>query len=159
MVCSEYPPTGRNLVPTRPSVNSAVVCIGHGVRYHACMPSTDAAAVVKRLAGEAGFDRCGIARAEAIGRAEYLRAWLAAGRAGSMAYLHRYMDKRTDPRELLEGARSVIVVALLYHQPAPHPTQDDPTRSGRVAMYAWGDDYHALMWGRLDQLAMDSATP
>ncbi|MHC4695911.1 MAG: hypothetical protein ACYTFA_04105, partial [Planctomycetota bacterium] len=71
------------------------LCIGHGVRYHACMPLRDAAAVVKRLAGEAGFDRCGIARAEAIGRAAYFCAWLVAGRAGSMAYLHRHMDKRT----------------------------------------------------------------
>ncbi len=113
------------------------------------MPPGDATALVKQLAADVGFDRCGIAGAEPIGRAEYLGAWLEAGRAGSMAYLHRYFEKRTNPRALLEGARSVIVVALLYNQPHQPAAEDAPARRGRIAMYAGGDDYHAIVKDRL----------
>ncbi|MEK6799975.1 MAG: tRNA epoxyqueuosine(34) reductase QueG, partial [Planctomycetota bacterium] len=90
----------------------------------------------------------GIALAHPIGRAGYLREWLASGRAGSMEYLHRHFDKRIDPRELLEGAQSVVMTALGYDQPAPPRASDDKPR-GRVARYAWGEDYHAVVKDKL----------
>jgi epoxyqueuosine reductase len=70
-----------------------------------------------------------------------------------MAYLHRHLEQRIDPARLLEGARSVIVVALLYHQTPPPPpaVADEPI--GRVAMYAWGDDYHRVVRKKLHALA------
>jgi epoxyqueuosine reductase len=95
-----------------------------------------------------GFERWGIAGAEPIERADYVRQWLAAGRAGSMAYLHRHFAQRTDARQLLPGARSVIVGALNYHQPRPHRPAGGGPR-GRVAMYAWGDDYHRVIKRKL----------
>jgi epoxyqueuosine reductase len=111
--------------------------------------------LIKDLARDIGFDRCGIARARPIGREDYLRAWLGAGRAGSMAYLHRRLEQRIDPRRLLDGAQSIIVVALLYHQPCPEaPTVPaSSSRRGRVAMYAWGDDYHKIVKNKLLTLA------
>ncbi len=108
---------------------------------------------VKALAREAGFDRCGVAKAETIERAAYLRAWLDGGRGGSMRYLQRYFEQRTDPRVLLEGARSVIVVALSYHQRPPEAPADDNRPRGRVAMYAWGDDYHRIIRKKLHGVA------
>ncbi len=104
---------------------------------------------VKELAAGIGFDRCGIARAEPIGRAAYLRAWLQSGRAGSMEYLHHYFTKRLDPRTLLDGAKSVIVVALLYRQDRPARSKHDHQQRGKVAMYAWGNDYHGVIKGKL----------
>jgi len=113
---------------------------------------------VKEQAALAGFDACGVARAEPIGRREYLRRWLAEGRAGSMGYLHRHAGLRGDPRGLLAGAQSAVVVALLYNQPLPLTEQDEKVR-GRVAMYAWGDDYHDVMRDKLgkmrDQMGAD----
>lgn len=116
------------------------------------MLRTHASRLVHRQARDLGFDRCGIARAEPMGRSEYLRAWLDAGRAGSMEYLHRYFGERTDPRRLLDGARSVILVARLYHQ--RHESRPAPSDRlhGRVAMYAWGDDYHDVIRARLREL-------
>jgi epoxyqueuosine reductase len=67
-----------------------------------------------------------------------------------MEYLERNRTLREDPGELLPGARSVIVVALNYHQSAPARPHDEPR--GRVAMYAWGRDYHRLMKKRLWKL-------
>ncbi len=104
--------------------------------------------LVKQIAASLGFDRCGIAPAEPIGRADYLAQWLRLGRAGSMDYLHRHFNLRSDPAQILPNARSVIAVALNYHQPQPSTPPDDGPR-GRVAMYAWGDDYHDVLREKL----------
>lgn len=109
-------------------------------------------AIVKQIAAEEGFERCGIARAGPVDRAEYFRTWLDSGRAGSMEYIGRHADLRLDPRELLDGARSVVVVALSYKQPSPPPSVDCG-RQGRVAMYAWGDDYHKVVKKKLFAMA------
>ncbi len=112
--------------------------------------------MTKNLAQELGFDRCGIAAAQPVARQGYLRTWLDAGRAGSMQYLHRYFDQRVDPQVLLPGAQSVIVTALLYHAAPPHDDRqsensrvDTEDPRGRVAMYAWGDDYHKVIKKKL----------
>lgn len=98
---------------------------------------------IKARTAELGFDPVGIT---ALGPVETYTAfaeWLAKGCAGDMTYLARGADKRGDTRLPLEGARSAIVVALDYggRQPA-----------GPVARYARGDDYHELMWDRLEAL-------
>ena len=108
---------------------------------------TDKAAVVRRIGASLGFDGVGIARVGALNRAAYLRDWLERGCAGHMDYLRRHVEQRIDPGMLLEGARSVIVVALNYEQAAPERTGEQPT--GRVAKYAWGDDYHRIVRDRL----------
>jgi epoxyqueuosine reductase len=115
-------------------------------------PSNAAArsALIKTLAREAGFDRCGIAVAGPIPRADYLQSWLASGHAATMSYLHRHLPSRLDVRAWLTWARSVIVVALNYHQAAPQRPDDSPR--GRVAMYAWGQDYHDLLKAKLARL-------
>ncbi len=101
------------------------------------------------LAASIGFDCCGIARPEPIGRAEYLKNWLAAGHAGTMVYLQRNLASRVNPGNLLANAKSAIVVTLSYKQPARAPTGSDGPR-GRVAMYAWGEDYHVVLQEKLD---------
>jgi epoxyqueuosine reductase len=72
-----------------------------------------------------------------------------------MAYLERpdAVAKRRDPSLIFPQARSVVVVALNYYQGEydPKATPAGGER-GRVARYAWGDDYHDLMWSRLDEL-------
>lgn len=109
-------------------------------------------AYIKDQARHLGFQCCGITTADRLGRADYLRAWLEAGRAGSMAYLHRYFEQRVDPRRLMPGAQSVIVVALSYHRPRPQRPADGVPR-GQVAAYAWGDDYHDVVREKLHRLA------
>ena len=113
----------------------------------------DSSRYIKSTARKLGFDLCGIARAEPIGRADYFAAWLAHGSAGSMNYLHRNVAERTDPRRLLDGARSVVVVALLYNQSPPDQPRDPSAPRGRVAAYAWGDDYHDVVKKKLFALA------
>lgn len=115
------------------------------------MTPADSAQLIKQLTLEAGFDRCGIAKAEPIGRGDYLTEWLRLGRAGSMEYLRRNLNIRLDPAQILPNARSAIVVALNYKQPSPNEVVAEAPR-GRVAMYAWGEDYHDVLRDKLRSL-------
>src|SRR5690606_14944219 len=62
---------------------------------------------------------------------------------GEMDYLQRGAELRADTTRPEPGMRSALVVALDYGGQQP----DGPT-----ARYARGDDYHRLMWDRLDEL-------
>jgi epoxyqueuosine reductase len=98
-----------------------------------------------------GFDLCRVTAAEAPAHAEEFRAWLEEGRAGEMAWLARNADRRTDPQLVLPGARSVIVLGMNYWQPASH-AQHPPAARGRIARYAWGEDYHDVIEAKLRAL-------
>jgi epoxyqueuosine reductase len=67
-----------------------------------------------------------------------------------MDWLHRGEEKRCDPSLVLPGARSVVVVAMSYWQ--GERADDAAVQSGRIARYAWGDDYHDVMLERLRSL-------
>jgi len=110
---------------------------------------------VRELAAQAGFARSGVAPAGPIARVDYFRDWLAKGCAGSMEYMARWKNQRVDPRSLLEGAKSIIVVAWQDEALAGggvEPMSNDVLR-GRVARYAWGRDYHRVVRKRLRHLA------
>jgi len=113
------------------------------------------AARVKDRARELGFNLIGLTPARpAPHLAAYLR-WVEAGRHGAMAYLAREdrLARRRDLNVILPGVRSLVIVGLDYHTVSPPPAWvNDPAR-GRIAAYAWGQDYHALMTPRLATLA------
>ena len=68
---------------------------------------------IKRLAAEAGFDLCGIARCKPFPQNEmHFRRWLGQGYHSSLEYLTRNLDKRFDPARLVEGARTAVVCAV-----------------------------------------------
>jgi epoxyqueuosine reductase len=105
---------------------------------------------IKRKALELGFDLAGITAAASVSEIQrnYFRDWLDRGCAGGMAYLGRNIEKRFSPGELLDGARSIICVALNYK-----PSQDVPAGGARVADYALYEDYHEFIRRRLSALA------
>ncbi len=106
--------------------------------------------LIKQKALELGFDRVGIAPAEPPPHTSFLDQWLSSGFAGKMEYMERYREKRKDPREILPNARSVICVLLNYYTGSPPPPVKEPY--GRVARYAWGEDYHEVMKEKLWKL-------
>jgi epoxyqueuosine reductase len=106
-----------------------------------------------------GFARVGIAPAVPPPRQEIFHAWLDRGFAGAMRdWLERHATLRADPARLLPGARSVIMLAT-DHAIGPLATSlpSAPGR-GRVARYAWGDDYHDLLRNRVNALAAPGAS-
>ena len=102
------------------------------------------------LAQQLGFDVCRIAACVAPPHAAEFRAWLADGRAGEMAWLERNEHRRTDPQQVLPGARSVVVLAMNYWNDERRMTNDGA--HGRIAQYAWGDDYHDVIEKKLRAL-------
>jgi len=102
-------------------------------------PSPLTAAAVKALAIEVGFGAVGIASIDADVQAERFEAWLAAGYQGEMNYLTRHASARRQPASLLDGARSVVCLAVSYH-PAEGADGDV-----LVARYARGRDYHKVL--------------
>jgi epoxyqueuosine reductase len=110
------------------------------------------AAGVKATARELGFDACGIAPVDAFPELMFFREWLDRGYAGEMAYLHRSADRRSDVRQVLPSAQTVIVTATNYNTNRPYSTEIADPRRAHIARYAWGDDYHDVIGRRLDAL-------
>ncbi len=106
----------------------------------------NAAQQIREEARRLGFDFTGIAKATFMEEeARRLETWLRQGWHGKMAYMERYFDMRTDPRRLVEGARSVIMLAYNYYSP---DRQKDP-EAPRIARYAYGKDYHRVVKDKL----------
>jgi epoxyqueuosine reductase len=106
---------------------------------------------VKAAALRAGFHEVGVARAEPLDPGPLDRV-LAEGWEAGMAWLGTQRAERLDPTRLLPGARSVVALALSYHdaeRPPPGPGE------GEVARYARGRDYHAVMKRKLKGLAAE----
>jgi epoxyqueuosine reductase len=111
---------------------------------------------VKQKALELGFDLVGVTRAAALEdyQLQMFSRWLKCGYAGQMEYMRRNVDKRFDPRRLLNGAKSVVVVGLNYRLPRENVTKFGPDEPfGRIARYARYEDYHDFIGYLLRQLA------
>jgi epoxyqueuosine reductase len=102
-------------------------------------------AQVLERASELGFDSCKIARCDSPRHGNEFSGWLREGAAGEMEWMERGEVKRRDPQVVLPGARSIIVFALNYWQ----GIQAGRAHTGRIARYAWGDDYHEVIETKL----------
>jgi epoxyqueuosine reductase len=106
------------------------------------------------FAKKIGFDSCRVAVCGPPPHANEFGHWLRDGAAGEMGYMQRGEEKRRDPQNVLPGARSIIVLALNYWQgqQGAADTAASTAAMGRIARYAWGDDYHDLIAGKLDKI-------
>ena len=103
---------------------------------------------IKQTALEMGFSTCGVAKVEAAeSEIGYYDRWIAKGYQAGMSYMANHRAIRLHPERLLEGARTIISVALNYY-----PSQKLPTEAPQIAYYAYGKDYHAVVKERLRQL-------
>ena len=67
-------------------------------------------------AASLGFDLCAVAKCSPPPHAGQFLEWIDQGRAGEMTWLARNKARRTDPQQVLPGARSIIVLAMNYWQ-------------------------------------------
>lgn len=115
------------------------------------MNPTELSARLRAKAGELGFTLCGICPAAAPKHLEQFDAWLNAGYAGQMQYLADRRDAYQHPEHVLEGVRSIVMLALPYATEEPGEVS---AGQGRVSRYAWGEvDYHNVIRERLHDLA------
>src|SRR5213594_2325851 len=102
------------------------------------------------FAHEIGFDSCRIAACRTPAHATEFREWLREGEQGEMNYMERGEEKRCDPQKVLPGARSIVVLALNYFQGEQVQASEDA--KGKIARYAWSDDYHQVVESKLDKI-------
>lgn len=104
--------------------------------------------IVKNKALELGFSAIGISKADFLEKeSNQLKTWLEKGFYGEMQYMENHFEKRTDPRKLVERAKSVISVLLNYY---PKNLQRDNTY--KISKYAYGKDYHYVVKEKLHAL-------
>lgn len=103
---------------------------------------------IREEAKRLGFSFVGISRAEHMDEeARRLEAWLNKGMHGQMSYMARHFDKRTDPRKLVPGARSVI--SLMYNY---YTEKEQNPSAPKISKYAYGKDYHFVLKDKLKRL-------
>ncbi len=104
---------------------------------------------IKQKAFDLGFSFVGISRAEFLeNEARDLEKWLSENRHGKMSYMENYFDKRTDPRLLVDNAKSVITVLQNYYSTSKQKDKNAP----KISMYALGEDYHFVIRDKLNRL-------
>ena len=104
---------------------------------------------IKTKAIELGFMDCGISEARFLSEEkDRLINWLQEGMHGEMGYMNNHLEKRLDPRLLVENARSVISVLLNYFPAQKQVDPDAPV----LSKYAFGTDYHFIMKDKLGEL-------
>ena len=111
---------------------------------------TDIKTAVTECAFELGFDLVRVTSAEEF--VEDRAVTLERLRDGLMDGLPWYNEARvvrgTNPQELLPGARSIICLGLSYYRPGESDGKT-PNPVGKVARYAWLEDYHKVMKKRM----------
>ncbi|MEK6565358.1 MAG: tRNA epoxyqueuosine(34) reductase QueG [Bacteroidota bacterium] len=114
------------------------------------MEAQSLTARIKSQATDLGFCKVGVARAgELTDEVRHLREWLARGYQGTMDWIERNSEKRSDVRKIVPNAKSVVCVAMNYYTNIQHSSDPDV---GKISRYAWGDDYHIVMTERLEKL-------
>jgi epoxyqueuosine reductase len=105
---------------------------------------------IKNKARQLGFTLAGVTTPEPPPHYSTFENWLAQGHHGTMDYLagERSRLRRADPREILPECKSILVLATPYHPPLPQ----GEGRGGKVASYAWGEDYHNILPARMKEL-------
>ena len=103
-----------------------------------------------------GFDLCGVAAAQDFPELQKLNDWLERGYAGEMKYLHD--PRRADLQAAMGGVKSAIVCAINYNSPEPYSTEvgeESEAPRGWISRYAWGSDYHEVLWEKLNALVAE----
>jgi epoxyqueuosine reductase len=102
---------------------------------------------VRCLAIETGFCACGFSKAmELPADRDALLNRISNGYTAEMKYLENNLEKRADPRKLIEKAKTVISVMLSYY-----PSNIEIPSGYYVSAYARGNDYHEIIKSLLEK--------
>lgn len=112
--------------------------------------------IVEEKARQLGFYLIGFAEAAILEEeTTNLEKWLSKGLNSKMSYMERNLEKRRDIKKILPNAKSVISLGLNYFVEGEYSKSDD---FGKVSKYAWGKDYHYVIWEKLDKLISELQT-
>ncbi len=108
--------------------------------------------IVIEKAKQLGFDLVGFAKSDLlVEETKKLETWLDKDYQASMNYMEKNLHKRKNVKEILTTAKSIISLALNYYTSEKY---SDGYDKGKVSRYAWGKDYHLIIWQKLNELEM-----
>ena len=103
---------------------------------------------IRKAITEAGFDACGFTDTAALPEEQrhFFKQWLKNNYHSEMRYMENNLEKRLHPALLVEGSKSIIVVAINFFS--------KQTLSGtyRISKYAYSKDYHDVIKQKLTQV-------
>ena len=103
---------------------------------------------IKAESKRLGFLSCGISKATFLEEeAPRLEVWLNKNQHGEMKYMENHFDKRLNPTLLVDDAKSVISLLLIYY-----PSETQNADSYKISKYAYGQDYHFVIKEKLKEL-------
>ena len=106
--------------------------------------------IVTKKAKQIGFDLVGFANAEELTKeTSNLEKWLVKKYHCDMDYMKRNFEKRKDVSKILPDSKSIISLAMNYYTDDQYSNQKN---KGKISRYAWGKDYHLIIWEKLDEL-------
>ena len=111
---------------------------------------------IKEQAHHLGFSLAGVTTSDPLPHKRVFETWLEQGRQGEMTYLNttRSRSCRANPDKILPECRSILVLGARY--PAAFSVENNDSHDkllhGRIASYAWGEDYHDILPRRLKTL-------
>ena len=113
--------------------------------------------LIKQEARRLGFVLAGVTTPDPPPHLSIFENWLMGGRHAAMDYLadDRSRARRADPRLILPECKSILVLAVPYSTPSNSIFDKDQSQEqgrGKIAAYAWGDDYHIVLPKRLRAL-------
>ncbi|MFZ0454472.1 MAG: tRNA epoxyqueuosine(34) reductase QueG [Ignavibacteriaceae bacterium] len=106
--------------------------------------------IIIEKAKDQGFDLIGFAPADELNKEiKNLKKWLNKNYQAGMLYMERNIEKRKNVKNLLSSAKSVISLGLNYYTPEKYSNDKN---KGKISRYAWGKDYHLIIWKKLYKL-------
>jgi epoxyqueuosine reductase len=119
--------------------------------------TTDDTRWICERARSAGFELCGVTAAKKFPELQRFPEWLDRGYAGELKYLCD--PRRLHPQNAMSNVRSLVVCALNYNSALPYSMQGEGGGESRprgwISRYAWGDDYHQVLWGKLNTIVAE----
>lgn len=106
--------------------------------------------IISKQAKAIGFNLVGFAKVDKLKEETHkLKEWISRGYQAGMKYMEKNLKKREDVSGILLNAKSVISLALNYY--SDHQFSHNKN-AGKVSRYAWGKDYHLIIWQKLEEL-------
>jgi epoxyqueuosine reductase len=112
---------------------------------------------IREEASRLGFTLAGFTTPDPPPHLTVFEDWLTHGNHAGMAYMANESSRarRANPGRIMLDCRTVLVLAAPYSDPASLPSMS-PIGScqpaGRIAAYAWGQDYHLVFPARLQEV-------
>lgn len=110
---------------------------------------------IQDLANSHGFDMVGFTSADPFENSkDFIVQRVDEGLLSGLSWFTKErVERGSNPKNILKDAKSIISLGLSYY--TTKPKQNTDTIIGKIAMYAWGDDYHRIFERKIKDFIAD----